>query len=85
MKVTVITVSNIPKAISFGVFWRFEPSTNAIIRSKKLLPDSAVTCTTIRSVKTFVPPITPDLSVPASRNTGADSPVTAASLIVAKP
>ena len=80
-----MTVSKIPNAISFGVFWRFEPSTKAIIRSRKLFPASAVTCTTIRSVSTLVPPITPDLSVPASRNTGADSPVTAASLMVAKP
>ena len=55
------------------------------MRSKKLFPESAVTCTIIESVNTLVPPITPDRSVPASRNTGADSPVTAASLMVAKP
>ena len=85
IKVTVITVSKMPSAISFGVFWRLEPSTKAIMRSKKLCPTSAVTCTIIRSVNTLVPPITPERSVPASRRTGADSPVTAASLMVAKP
>ena len=84
-KVRVITVNKIPRAISLGVFWRFEPSTSAIIRSRKLCPVSAVTCTIMRSVRTLVPPITPERSVPASRSTGADSPVTAASLIVAKP
>ena len=37
------------------------------------------------SINTFVPPVTEDLSPPASRITGADSPVMAHSSIVAMP
>ena len=85
MKVSVIVASSRPSAISFGVFWRFAPSTSAIIRSRKLWPGSAVMRTTISSDNTIVPPITLERSVPASRSTGADSPVTADSLIVATP
>ena len=72
-------------AISFGVFCRLAPSTSAIMRSRKLWPGSALTSTTISSDSTLVPPITPERSVPASRSTGADSPVTADSLMVATP
>ncbi len=83
--VSVIAASNKVSAISFGVFCRLAPSTNAIMRSRKLCPGSAVTLNTISSESTRVPPMTPLRSVPASRSTGADSPVTAASLMVATP
>ncbi|CAF3864982.1 unnamed protein product [Rotaria sp. Silwood1] len=72
-------------AISLGVFWRLAPSTNAIILSKKLSPGSVDTMTFILSDNTFVPPVTELLSPPASRITGADSPVIALSSMVAKP
>ena len=84
-KVSDIAASSRVSAISFGVFCRLAPSTSAIMRSRKLCPGSAVTRTTIWSDSTLVPPITPERSVPASRSTGADSPVTAASLMVASP
>ena len=61
------------------------PSTKAIILSKKLSPGSVVTFTVILSLNTFVPPVTELLSPPASRITGALSPVIALSSIVAKP
>ena len=83
--VRVIAASSMVSAISFGVFWRLAPSTREIMRSRKLCPGSAVTRTTISSDSTLVPPITPLRSVPASRRTGADSPVTADSLMVARP
>ena len=83
--VSVIVANSIVSAISFGVFCRLAPSTSAIMRSRKLCPGSAVTRTTISSDSTLVPPITPERSVPASRSTGADSPVTADSLMVAMP
>ena len=73
------------KAISFGVFCLDAPSTKAIILSRKLSPGSVVTFTFILSERTFVPPVTLLLSPPASRMTGADSPVMALSSIVAKP
>src|SRR5258708_2314387 len=66
-------------AISLGVFWRTAPSTSAIIRSRKDSPVAAVMRTTMRSERTRVPPVTPERSPPASRITGADSPVIAAS------
>ena len=75
----------IVRAISFGVFCRDAPSTRAIILSKKLSPGDVVTLTFIRSDNTLVPPVTDDLSPPLSRITGADSPVTALSSIVAIP
>ena len=75
----------IVSAISFGVFCRVAPSTSAIIRSRKLSPAPAVTCTTIRSERTRVPPVTPDRSPPASRITGALSPVIADSSTEATP
>jgi hypothetical protein len=55
------------------------------MRSRKLSPGRAVTSTTIRSDSTRVPPVTPLRSVPASRTTGADSPVIADSSTVAAP
>ena len=72
-------------AISLGVFWREAPSTRAIILSRKLSPGCVVTFTRIWSDKTFVPPVTELLSPPASRMTGADSPVMALSSIEASP
>ena len=69
--------SRIDSASSFGVFWRSAPSTSAIMRSRKVEPDAAVTFTLIRSDTTVVPPVTAERSPPASRITGADSPVIA--------
>ena len=39
----VKTASKMLSAISFGVFWRFAPSTIEIIRSRKLSPGMVVT------------------------------------------
>ena len=64
-------------AISFGVLRRAAPSTSAIIRSRNDLPGSWVTWITSRSESSFVPPVTAERSPPASRMTGADSPVIA--------
>ena len=64
-------------AISFGVLRRSAPSTSAIIRSRNDCPGSCVTSTTSRSESSFVPPVTAERSPPASRITGADSPVIA--------
>ena len=72
-------------AISLGVFWRLAPSTRAIIRSRKASPGLAVTSTTIQSDRTWVPPVTELRSPPASRITGALSPVMAASFTEATP
>ena len=77
--------SRIVRAISFGVFFREAPSTSAIILSRKLSPGWVVTITLIWSESTFVPPVTELLSPPASRITGADSPVIALSSIEARP
>ena len=76
--------SRMCSAISFGVFWRAAPSTSAIIRSRKDSPGSEVTRTTMRSERTFVPPVTAERSPPLSRMTGADSPVMADSSTDAK-
>ena len=84
-KTSVSPASRIPSAISFGVLRRLAPSTRAIIRSRKLLPGSWVISTTIRSESTRVPPVTALRSPPASRITGADSPVTADSSTEAMP
>ena len=73
------------RAISLGVFCRWEASTRRIIRSMKLCPGSAVTTTVIVSDNTLVPPVTALRSPPASRITGADSPVIADSSTVAAP
>ena len=68
-----------------GVFLRLAPSTMAIILSRKLCPASWVTRTTRQSESTVVPPVTAERSPPASRMTGADSPVTADSSTLAAP
>ncbi len=73
------------RAISFGVFCRSAPSTIAIIRSRKLLPGSAVIFRTRLSETIRVPPVTLDLSPPLSRITGALSPVIALSSTEATP
>ena len=72
--------SRMLSAISFGVFWRAAPSTRAIMRSRKVLPGSAVMRIFIESEMICVPPVTEEaISVPGSFSTGADSPVMAAS------
>ena len=81
----VSPASRIDNAISFGVFWRFAPSTSAIIRSRNVSPGFAVIRTTISSDSTRVPPVTADRSPPDSRTTGADSPVIADSSTDAMP
>ncbi|GAX59020.1 hypothetical protein SO3561_10597 [Streptomyces olivochromogenes] len=72
-------------AISFGVFCRAAPSTRAIIRSMNVSPGFVVILMTIRSERTFVPPVTALRSPPDSRMTGADSPVIADSSTLATP
>ena len=84
-KTTVSAASKIVSAISFGVFCRLAPSTSAIIRSRKPSPGLAVTRILISSESTRVPPVTALRSPPASRMTGADSPVMADSSTVAAP
>ena len=84
-KMMVRAASRMVRAISLGVFWRLAPSIRPIIRSMKLSPGLAVTCTTISSESTRVPPVTALRSPPASRMTGADSPVMADSSTVAAP
>ena len=64
-------------AISFGVLRRSAPSTSAIMRSRNDFPGSCVTSITSRSESSRVPPVTAERSPPASRITGADSPVMA--------
>jgi len=71
----------IERAISFGVRCRFAPSTNAIIRSRKVSPGLAVMQIVSVSLVRVVPPVTLlRMSVPGSLRTGADSPVMTASL-----
>ena len=81
----VSPASRMLSAISFGVFWRDEPSTRAIIRSMNVSPGRAVMRTTISSESTRVPPVTAERSPPDSRITGADSPVIADSSTLAMP
>ena len=64
-------------AISLGVFWRDAPSTRAIILSRNDSPGLDVILIFSQSLTTVVPPVTDEKSVPASRVTGADSPVMA--------
>ena len=85
MKMMVSADRRMDRAISLGVFWRLAPSINSIMRSMKLSPGLAVTRTLIWSDSTVVPPVTAERSPPASRITGADSPVIADSLMVAAP
>ena len=77
--------SRIDKAISFGVLRRAAPSTSAIMRSRNDCPGSWVISTTMWSESTRVPPVTALRSPPASRMTGADSPVIADSSTEAMP
>ncbi len=77
--------SRMLSAISFGVFWRWAPSTSAIMRSMKVSPGFEVISTTMRSDSTLVPPVTALRSPPDSRITGADSPVMADSSTDATP
>ncbi len=84
-KISVRPESRIDSASSFGVFCRSAPSTSAIMRSMKVEPGAAVMRTLMRSESTVVPPVTAERSPPASRMTGADSPVIALSLTEAKP
>src|SRR5580704_10800137 len=72
-------------AISFGVFCRSAPSTNAIMRSRKVSPGLDVIFIFTQSESTRVPPVTAERSPPASRITGADSPVIADSSTDATP
>ena len=85
MKIRVSAASRIPSAISFGVLRRSAPSTRAIMRSRKEPPGSWVISTTTRSESTLVPPVTAERSPPASRITGALSPVIADSSTEAMP
>ena len=71
----VNAASRMFSAISFGVFWRFAPSIKLIMRSRKPSPGSALTRTMSQSESTRVPPVTALRSPPASRITGALSPV----------
>ena len=84
-KISVKPTSRMLSAISFGVFCRSAPSTSAIIRSRKLLPGSAVILTTSQSETSRVPPVTAERSPPDSRITGANSPVMALSSTEATP
>ena len=77
--------SRMLSAISFGVLRRSAPSTKAIMVSTKVEPGSEVILTLMESESTTVPPVTAQRSPPASRTTGADSPVIADSSTVAAP
>ena len=81
----VSPASRMLSAISFGVFCRSAPSTSAIMRSRKVSPGFDVIFTRIWSDSTRVPPVTAERSPPASRMTGADSPVIADSSTDATP
>src|SRR6266404_2301564 len=61
-KMIVKAAIRIFSAISLGVFWRLAPSTSAIMRSRKVSPGLALTCTTIQSESTRVPPVTAALA-----------------------
>ena len=84
-KTIVIAASRMSSAISFGVFWRFAPSTSEIMRSRNASPGFEVTSTMSQSDRTCVPPVTELRSPPLSRMTGALSPVIAASFTEATP
>ncbi len=72
-------------AISLGVFWRWAPSTRAIMRSRKVSPGLEVIRIFTSSERTLVPPVTALRSPPDSRITGALSPVMTDSSTVAMP
>ena len=84
-KMMVRPESRMLSAISLGVFCRVAPSTSAIMRSRKVSPGLEVILTLIQSERTLVPPVTAERSPPASRMTGADSPVMADSSTEATP
>ncbi len=84
-KMMVSAESRIVSAISLGVFWRLAPSTRPIMRSRKLSPGLAEMRTLISSLSTLRAPVTLERSPPASRMTGALSPVMALSSTVAAP
>ncbi len=84
-KTIVRATSRMLRAISLGVFCRRAPSTMAIIRSRNDSPGLTPTRTTSQSESTRVPPVTDAKSPPASRITGADSPVIALSSTEATP
>ena len=84
-KTSVNALSTSDRAISLGVRCRAAPSTSAIMRSRNDVPALAVMRTTIMSERTRVPPVTPEWSPPASRTTGALSPVIADSSTLAMP
>ncbi len=54
----VSAASRMSSAISFGVFWRFAPSTIEIMRSRNVSPGLAVMRTMSQSDSTRVPPVT---------------------------
>src|SRR5256885_2444277 len=76
---SVSPTSKMVSASSLGVLWRRADSTMEIMRSRKDSPGLTVICTTSQSDSTRVPPVTEEKSPPASRITGADSPVMALS------
>ncbi len=84
-KMMVSAARRMLSAISLGVLRRLAPSTMLIMRSRKVSPGSAEMRTTMESDSTRVPPVTALRSPPASRITGADSPVMADSSTVATP
>ena len=71
--------------VSLGVGLRSAPSTMRIMRSTKPPPLAMLGRTTSQSERTVVPLVTFAKSPPASRITGADSPVTADSSTEATP
>ena len=81
----VSATSRMLSAISLGVFWRRAPSTIEIMRSRNDSPGLTLTRITSQSESTRVPPVTEAKSPPASRITGADSPVMALSSTEATP
>ena len=85
MNTSVSPTSKIDSANSFGVFCLRADSTIEIMRSRNDSPGLTVTCTTSQSDSTRVPPVTEEKSPPASRITGADSPVMALSSTEATP
>src|SRR5271166_73322 len=84
-KIIVRPASRMFSAISFGVFCRSAPSTSAIMRSRNVSPGLDVIFIFTQSESTRVPPVTAERSPPASRITGADSPVIADSSTDATP
>ena len=84
-KMNVSAESRMVSAISLGVFWRVAPSTRLIMWSRKPSPGLAVMRISRVSDSTAVPPVTALRSPPASRMTGADSPVMADSSTDAAP